>query len=291
MDSESRKKLDLVLYKLKQLPTLPVIYKRLMEVMENQRVSAQLVGAVIEQDQAIASKLLRVVNSAYYGFSRRISTISQAVVILGFNEIKHLALSISIIHAMGKVADEKLFNYADFWRHSIGVAICSGVLSKKIGVTKCGSHEEAFVAGLLHDIGKIIEEQFFHEKYFEALQLSEATSTRLFENEKNVLSFTHEETGEYLLDYWKLPQNLVTAAGFHHSPDSKRNTAVYASVSITHIADILCRSLGFGNGGDVFVPPLNKFCWEFTELTTDVLEPMLAEIERSYEEMSKFLLI
>jgi HD-like signal output (HDOD) protein len=284
--------MESALRKLKQLPTLPIVYERLQEAMNNQRVSAQQVALVIEQDQALASKILKVVNSAYYGFPRRITTISQAVVILGFNEIKHLALSISIIQTMGMHSVSNEFNYTDFWRHSIGVAIVSGVLSKKIGVSRYGSHEEAFVAGLLHDIGKLFEEQYFHPGFLESISLCNSKQLRFCEAEKKIMGFSHEESGEYLLEYWKLPQTLVISAGFHHSPDSKKNIdTLYSIVSTVHLADIISHALGLGNGGDIFVPPLNYSCWEFTGLSTDSLEPIIAEVIRSYEEMTNFLLV
>jgi putative nucleotidyltransferase with HDIG domain len=291
VNSYNRKLLESAVQKLQQLPTLPVVYQKLQEVMDYQRVSAQQVGMVIEQDQSLASKILKVVNSAYYGFPRRISTISQAVVILGFNEIKHLALSISIIHTMGNNDNATIFNYLNFWRHCIGVAICSGVLSRKIGVTKGCSHEEAFVAGLLHDIGKLVMEQYLHENFLESLRLCNLKNVHFYDAEKMANGFTHEETGEYLLEYWKLPQTLVTAAGFHHSPDSKsKSFPSYSVVSIVHIADVISHAIGLGNGGDLFVPPLNQSCWEFTGLSTDSLESIIAEVVRSYEDVSKYLL-
>ena len=291
MNSEGRGRLEAALQNVGQLPTLPLVYSRLQKVLADPRVSARQVSTVIEQDQSLVSKMLRIVNSVYYSFPRKISTVSQAVVILGFNEVKHLALSISILNAFDKSPDNTGFDQVEFWRHCLGVAICSGLLAKKAGAAKCGSHEEAFVAGLLHDIGKLVEHQYMHQLFQAVLQKRQAEDLLLYDAEKSCLGFTHEETGEYLIESWKLPLPLVAVTGFHHTPLTKKsNTSLFSLISIIHIADIIVRSLGLGSGGDPFVPPLNIECWKQIGLEVDSLENITLETEQSFKEMVHFLI-
>lgn len=291
MNSETRKKMETTLRSVGQLPTLPVVYSRLQKVLGDPRVSAQEVGSVIEQDQSLASKVLKIVNSAYYSFPRRISTLSQAVVILGFNEVKNLALSISVINAFGEYGNTA-FDRIAFWKHSLAVAVCAGCIAKKAGAAISNSHEEAFVAGLLHDIGKIVEDQFMHDIFQEAFQKGQTQGMLLFEAEKATMGFTHQETGEFITELWKLPSQLVITTSFHHSPLGKKGTTnAFALVSLVHVADIIVRSIGLGSGGDPFIPPLIEECWNLIGLSTNSVESIVTETTRSFEEIGQFLLV
>ncbi len=290
MKSESRNLLEKALADVRQLPTLPVVYSRLQNVLQNPKVSAREVGNVIEQDQALASKLLRIVNSAYYGFPSKISTMSKTVVILGFNEVKHLSLSICILKMFESNQKAGDFDHLEFWRHSIGVAVCAGILAKKSGVSKISSHEEAFVAGLLHDIGLIAQDQYIHGLFVKAVQKKQADNMYLYEAEKEIMGFTHEETGMFLTETWNLPPQLQATTGFHHIPIAKKGSSLFNLVSVVHIADIVAVALGFGSKGDPFVPKYYRECLDALGLTVADIESSIDEIVRVYKEMSYCLI-
>jgi putative nucleotidyltransferase with HDIG domain len=291
MDLEPKSRLQKIINAIDQLPTLPTVYNYLQKMLSDPKVSAKDVGMVIEQDQALAVKILKVVNSSYYGFPRKVSTISHSVVLLGFNEIKHMALSVSLLKMFMKNGASGAFDYPGFWRHSVAVAVCAGVIGRKAGQAKCASHEEAFVAGLLHDIGKVIEEQFLHDDFTKVIAMREQENLSLFEAEKRLLGITHQEAGSYLAEKWRLPNILESAIGFHHDPLGKRSSpAIFAMASIIHCADVIVRAVGLGSGGDPFVPPLHPECWRELGLGLGHVEMIVDETMCMFNEVSKLLL-
>lgn len=290
MRLETKNRIAHTLSTVQQLPTLPATYTRLQKVLANPRTSAREVGAVIEQDPSLTSKLLRIVNSAYYSFPTKVSSVSKTVIILGFNEVKLLALSISVLKMFSEAQAYVGFNHVDFWRHSMGVAVCSGILAKKAGPTISISSEEAFVAGLLHDIGIIVEEQFMHERFIEVLEKQRQDGSFLCAAEKDVMGFTHEETGMYLAEAWNLPRQLQETTGFHHNPQAQTGGSTFTLVSMVHTADVVVRALGLGLAGDPFVPEYHRGCLDAIGLTVDDIEASIEEIVAVYNEMNRFLL-
>ncbi len=291
MDAATKLKIEKVISGLDQLPTLPIVYNHLQRILSDPKVSAKDVGAVIEQDQALAAKILKVVNSSYYGFPKKVSTISHSVVILGFNEIKHMALSVSLLKMFGKNGGNHVFDNREFWKHSLAVAVCAGVIGRKAGQAKCASHEEAFVGGLLHDIGKVIEEQFLHDDFVKVTTMRTNENLRLVEAEKRVLGITHQEVGSYLADKWRLPGILESGIGFHHDPLGKKSSpALFAMASIIHCADVIVGGIALGSGGDSFVPPLYPECWQELGLTPGHIQMVVDETAGMFEEVSRLLL-
>jgi HD-like signal output (HDOD) protein len=291
MDPDLYNKIEKIISRIEQLPTLPAVYHRLQDMLSDPKVSAKDVGGVIEKDPALAAKILKMVNSSYYGFPKRISTISHSVVILGFTELMHLALSVSILRMFNKKGTNQAFNYMEFWKHSLGVAVCAGVIGRKVGPGKCTSHEEAFVAGLLHDVGKILEEQYIHREFTRVLELKEKENLLLFEAENRLLGITHQDVGSFLAEKWRLPSVLEAAIGLHHDPRGKRNSpGLYSMASIIHCADVFVRGLGIGSGGDPFVPPLFSECWHELGLTAGQVDTVLDETVRMYSDVAALLL-
>jgi HD-like signal output (HDOD) protein len=130
-----------------------------------------------------------------------------------------------------------------------------------------------------------------HQSFQAALQMRKTDELSLYEAEKMTMGFTHEETGEYLMDTWKLPQPLIAVVGFHHTPLAKKgNAPLFTLVSIVHIADIIVSTIELGSGGDPFIPSLSGDCWKQTGLEIKALESIIADTERSFNEMIRFLL-
>ncbi len=234
--------------RLEGLPTLPSVANSLMSMTQSLQTSATEVGELISKDQALTTRVLKLVNSAYYGFPKQISTVNHAVVILGFSRVKNIVLAASVFGIKNQEQPEK-FDPPAFWRHSLGTAVCARTLSKEV---HRGEHEEAFVCGLLHDIGKVVLSQVSPKDYDSALEIAERKSCLVGDAEMEVFGLDHAEVGSWLAERWKLPPAVQTAIRRHHSPGDTRKDRDAAF--ITHLADILSRALQVGSGGDQSMP-------------------------------------
>lgn len=266
---EIKKKID----SLTDLPTLPDIIFKSNQLFEDPDVLLADVTKLIETDQSIASKILLVVNSAFYGFPGKINTISQAIIILGFNSIRNIMLSVSVFNAFPKSEHFNFFNLQEFWKHSIGC----GAIAKFLGMQiKLPLAEEAFVAGLLHDLGKIVLVQYFPNEFIEALKLVFEKNILLLEAEEEILGVNHMVIGNLLARSWALPPNLIEVLSFHHNPSQSKLEPELTS--IVHLSDIICRGIGIGSGGDNSIPEIEDFAWKLLNFKVEMIEEWLPEV-------------
>lgn len=227
-----------------QVPPLPESVSRVLIAMRDPRVSAKDITEMIAHDVSMTSKLLKVVNSAYYGYRGKITSVTHAVVILGFNAVKNLVLGLSMYPLLKKLKSIPEFDVKSFWVHCVGVACASKVIALEMG-RKDG--EEFFTYGLMHDIGKLamltLAPEFFLSLVREAVQ--KGISFYQVELEKE--SYSHASIGYDLFVYWKMPEELIEVVGYHHDQDL---IARKDSIRWVYWADQLVRSMGMGNGGD-----------------------------------------
>jgi HD-like signal output (HDOD) protein len=267
------------------IPTLPVVIDKLTRLLQNPKTSAEEVGKAITTDQALASKVLKLVNSAFYGFPGRISTITHAIVILGFSTVKNVVLTASIFDAFrkhGTGIDE--FDLEDFWLHSIACGAAAQSIAKTTGNSQ---KEECFIAGLIHDIGKIILCQYLPDDFRDAYLHAKEHSTLFFESEQALFDATHQEIGGFIAQRWNLPKDLQNAVKFHHDPSPTREH--YTMTSIVHCADIFIRALGYGNGGDSKIPVMSDHVWKNLGLDSIPLNQMFEAINDEIEKASVFV--
>jgi putative nucleotidyltransferase with HDIG domain len=203
--------------------------------------------------------------------------VTQAVAILGFNPIRNLLLTSSVVHLLSPEETGEL-SRVKLWEHSVGTAVAAGLIAR---YTRHDDREELFVAGLLHDVGKLLEFRFLRPQFLEVLRLSHAEDIPIREAELRVLGFSHDQVGRVLGERWKLPLRLTETIAFHHHPDGAPSAPREAA--IIHLADILSRALSLGSGGDDAVPPLDREAWDRVGLPLAVLEPLMDEIEAQYE--------
>ncbi|MBI5360118.1 MAG: HDOD domain-containing protein [Planctomycetes bacterium] len=266
------------------LPTLPVMLANINRLMMNPRTSAKEVAQLISSDPTITSKILRVVNSSFYGFPSRITTITHAIVILGFNTIKSIILSSSIFDAFKGGTNEQRFNREEFWKHSIACGTAAKVVAKHAGLSAL---EEFFIAGLLHDVGKIIIDQHFHNEFMRILDIVDQKDCLMYKAEEEVLGVTHAELGAWLFEKWNLSKNFVESTSKHHNPVLATENPKYTAV--IHLADIVVRSIQIGYPGDHKIPVINENAWKHLNFTPDMFPKLLSETDVEVEKALIFM--
>jgi putative nucleotidyltransferase with HDIG domain len=273
-----------ILRKIEQLPTLPMVVTRIMQLIENPRTSAAEITKVISLDPALTVKILKLVNSAYYGFPKKIGTITHAIMILGFEDVKNIALSVSVFDIFKGDGDGELFDRTAFWQHAIATGVCAKLLAKRL---KYKNLEEAFIAGLLHDVGKIVIDQYFHEELKTIVKRVKEQNCLFINAERHLYDMDHTEIGRIVAKKWGLPQQIVDCVAFHHDPTSRKDLELL--VSIVHASDIFVRIQKIGSGGDDLVPQLKKEAWEKLKLQPTELKKLYEELHAEYEKADAFL--
>lgn len=276
---EIKRKID----KITELPTLPIIITELLGLLDNPKSTPKDINELIKNDQSLTSKTLRLVNSSYYGFPRGISTVTEAVVILGFDTVRNLALSASIVRVL---KGGGAFDKTEFWRHTVGVAFMSRIVAKHL---KYSNVEVAFVAGLLHDIAKVFEDQYFSEEFYEAVELSKEQGIQLYMAEREVLGYDHAAIGKRLADSWNLPQSIVAAMAYHHDLDRNVYPEHMTLVEIVYISDALVRLKKIGSSGNFGKTSVSKRVMEKLKLKKETLVLLLKELDAEMEKGNSFL--
>jgi putative nucleotidyltransferase with HDIG domain len=219
---------------IEDLPTLPAVAMEVNNMLLNDDITINKLSEAIEKDQAMVSKILKLVNSAFFGLRGKISTISHAIVVLGFNTIRNAVVSISIINAFSVKESLGGFDISDFWKHSVAVAVTSKHLSEKAGIH---SADNCFVAGLLHDMGKIVLLQHFKDLFQKVWIAVKEKNLSFYEAEKSQIQVDHAWIGGYLARKWQLPMPLIDAIRYHH--DVKPTIYDQHLLFIIHIANII----------------------------------------------------
>lgn len=200
-----------------KMPSLPVTVTKIMEICNDPKTSPVDLNRVISVDPVLMGRVMKLINSAYYGLSTEITSLVRAVIMLGINTVKNLALSTAVLGALGKNKKSQAMNMDGFWRHSLCVGVTSKQIAKKTGV-QAKELEEYFIAGLLHDIGKIPLNNRLPEEYMQALRVCDSQRVPLYRAEEQVLGVTHIETGKMVLKNWRLGEDITHAVMYHHSP-------------------------------------------------------------------------
>ncbi|MDD5455675.1 MAG: HDOD domain-containing protein [Candidatus Margulisbacteria bacterium] len=239
MDKDSRRIYDKLVLKAGDLLPLPITIHELIKITNNPNVSSRDIGKVIEKDQAMTSRVLRLANSVYYGFTQRIRTISHAIVCLGFSKVKSLALTVSTYEILNAALEKYAMKEGALFNHSIAVAIGASTIAEKTGIKDT---EEAYVIGLLHDIGKMVIDQNLHkDEVTPVWELYKQGTMKFHQAEKEVLGFDHADVGSEVARRWNFPNELCNAIGYHHSPLSAPGDI--RTAYIVNLADGLAKTM------------------------------------------------
>lgn len=274
-----------ILDRIEELPTLPQVVTKIMQLVENPRTSAMEITKVISLDPALTVKILKLVNSAYYGFPKKIRTITHAIMILGFEDVKNIALSVSVFDIFKNPPENNPeFNRTAFWQHSIAVGVCAKLLARRV---RFKNPEEAFIAGLLHDIGKIVLDQFFHDHFAKVINSVETDNILFVNAERRFAEMDHAEIGKELGNRWQLPIPVLECIGYHHEPAGRGRHNLL--VSLVHAADVFVRIQKIGSGWDRQIPQLRKEAWAQLNIPPDKLAQVYVELHEEVEKAGEFL--
>lgn len=273
--TDKRGDLKKIIMDTKTLPSLPGIIHKLNSLSKNDKSSVQEMAKIVSSDQVLCARILRLANSPSYGFYR-VSTISNAMILLGVNVVKSLALSSSIFAIMEKES-------ITLWEHSLGVGVAANLIARKLKLPEC---EEIATAGLLHDIGKVIIGLKCREAEHDILELVQLRNLLVREAEREIIDTDHAEVGGWLAKSWFLPDKLSEPIAFHHDVSQSEHHRV--KTSVVHMADILIKASGFGNSGDLFVPPIQQLAWDTLDLNEQLLAELVDEIEDKLVEVKNF---
>ena len=234
-----------VIENINSLPALPVIVARLIQVVNSPDTSADDAVRLIEKDPGLTSKFIRLANSAFYGMPRSVSSVSSAVVILGFNVIRSVVLSTTVMKmfsGVGSGPNKQAFDKEQFWGHSIATALAAKAVVRHLMNIKLFDPESAFCAGILHDISKLIFNEYVFPDYADACRFARENNVPLLDAETMVLGINHAEMGRILADKWALPLDLEYSLVHHHQPAQAGE--ITDLVAIVHLADIIAHDIG-----------------------------------------------
>ena len=261
-----------------ELPTLPHVVQKLASMIGRPNVSAEEIGALIEKDQVLSAKVLRLANSPFYGFPSRIASVAHAVVVLGLSVVKGLTLCATAFDMM------KNAGMNDLWRHSLGVAMTAHILGAKTGMK---NPEEVFVGGLLHDIGKVVLYVKWPDVGKQITAATKDSARSRMDTERELFDVTHADVGGWLATAWHLPTSLREPILHHHLPSAAQEAKL--QTAIVHVADVLVKGLACGNPGDDLVPPLSRQAWELVGLDAQSLAGCLAQATDEFQTIDDYL--
>ncbi len=261
--------------RLVNMPAAPASIDRLSGILASRSMSAIEVGEAIGEDQVLAAKALKLANSGFYGYRGSITTLTQATVILGFSVVKTLVLTSAVLDVI-----DMMKNALDgLWEHSLATARAASLLAERVG---CMNPEEVAVAGLMHDIGKVI---IAHVCPAEYASIRDAVDTRrmlIHDAEREVLGVGHPEVATWLVRRWALPSRLIYPITYHHAFHPSREFA--QCTAVVHVADVIARAKGIGCPGDSLLPSINRGAWAVLGIEMDDIEDICLQLDVEFRE-------
>lgn len=267
---------------IESVPTLgspPAVYQRLVEVLDDPRSGPHEVAAVLGQDPALTARLLRLANSAYFAFDRPVDSVHQAVSFIGLTHVRDVALATSVTSAFREVPPD-LIHLEDFWRHSVAVGIGARMLA---GIRRETNVERFFVAGMLHDVGRLVLFVSAPEAARAVLELARERECLLYEAEMELTGIDHGTIGGALMERWNMSASLVECVALHHRPQQAQ--AHQVETATIHLADLIANALRLGRSGERCVPPRWLGVWETLDLDPALLNELMTAIGEEYHNL------
>lgn len=268
--------------RLSALPTLPAVLSKILDTASDPETSALDLGQYIAADQSLSATLLKLVNSAYYGFYREITSPTMAIVILGFTEVRNIVLAGTVFKTLGGSGSG--FARTQLWRHSLATAIAAERYSRLAGLPQDGRH---YTAGLLHDIGKVALDLLYPDQVQVARYTAVHDKRFVRETEAEVLQIDHTQAGGVLAERWNLPPAVTDAIQYHHN--TERTTADPQLAAVTAVADHIAYEAGFGDAGNGRSPEYPEAAARMVKANQDLSERACEAVAQAGDRIDEFL--
>lgn len=273
--------LEQVVRGIRELPSLPLIVLELLEAMDQEDASIGLLAERISHDQALAAKTLRLANSSFYGMPSAVTTVQQAIAILGFGTVRMLVTAASIKQAFSQEGPS-CFNFKQFWQYAIATAICTKSLAPAMRV----SPDMAFITGLLHDVGQLVLAVQFPDQYAAVLKRVAADDCSLLDAERAVIGIDHAVVGGALAAHWSFPGAMQDAVERHHADHGASDAGLALAV---HLADALAHAMDLTGNACEAVPLVSDAVWAHLPQDPDKLARMTRDIAAEYTSICQIL--
>lgn len=271
-------KLDLaqVIRQIGTLPSLPAVVLDLIQSLNDDNVDGHVLARKIASDQALVAKMLRVANSSFYGLRGKVTSIQDVIVVLGLRSVRTLAMAAAVTGSFANRHAVRGFDFSGFWRHSMGAALCAKALARRLKL----SEENAFTAGLLHDIGRLVLASCFPDHLAAVLAYQRAHDCLLLQAELEVIGIDHAAIGEALAAQWNFPPLIQEAVARHHRLEADVHTSL---TGIVHLANGIAHALQFGGDESSLVPPLSGAVWDSLGLGEEDYQAIFSEVETQFD--------
>lgn len=271
-----------VINQIRDLPALPAIVQDLMKNIGPDETDINVITRKVSMDQGLSAKTLQFANSSFYGLQSKVTTIQQAITLIGINAVRHVVTA-SALTGYFPPNNCAGFDFFALWRHSVATAVCSRVLARHLHVNQ----DYAFTAGLLHDIGRLVLVTYFRNEYEAVIAYRAEHDCHWLVAEQEVLGVDHVMAGEALAAHWNFSDTIRHAIAGHHNPEQQK---VRSLASIVHIADAIAHALDLSHLENDLVPPVSHVAWVGLDLSEEVYLQVFHETELLFDEVSRVLL-
>ncbi|HAT31876.1 MAG TPA: histidine kinase [Janthinobacterium sp.] len=273
--------MDEIVKQIHDLPSLPVVVMELLASIGNDDFDLKQLAAKITLDQSLTAKTLRLANSSFYGMQSTVTSIRQAIAVLGFHSIRTLVTACSVSAAFTPAPGQR-FDFTAFWRHSVATAVAAKALAPHLRQNP----DTAFTAGLLHDLGTLVLVSRYPARYEEALAYRQSHDCGVAEAERAIFGVDHALVGGALAAHWKFPATIEYAVSGHHAPDSPETDGLQLTI---HLANVLAHGLDLSGTEDDLAPALSHSAWRAFDLSDDAWLALFEEIEQAFRDVARIL--
>ncbi len=261
-----------------RLGTLPDIYYRVIEAIHDPNRSIADISDIVGKDPALSAKVLQLVNSSFYSLLQEVDTLTRSLALIGTNQLMTIVTGVSVVSIFKNISS-RLLNMRLFWEHSVACGIVARLLANYLpGVV---NSERYFVAGLLHDLGRLIMVQTIPEEYSVIFDQSDKQNQNLSQLEEHKFGFDHAQVGAFLAEKWNLPLSLEKMIRYHHQPAEQSQNL---DPMIVYMANLIVTGLDIGSSGEFYVPVLQTGIWEQLQLSQSILEPLVVQLDHQLKD-------